>query len=231
MRACYLLLVLALLGADTPPTGGTVTGSVLAIQDSKVVTRKHVYVYLEPIGQRRGALPGTGIKKQIVQKNKQFAPRVVVVPIGAQVWFPNADRDRHNVYSPTEPAFDLGTYGPSKQGKDHVFEDKDEFDIYCDVHRFMSAKVKVVDSPYIAQVVAGKFTFGNVAPGKYKVVAWGPNSSDVRYPKEITVTAGGTITLEREIHLQVKKPPLCHDRKDGTQYDKGEYGQCPPDFD
>ncbi|HEX5058721.1 MAG TPA: hypothetical protein VFV99_05135 [Kofleriaceae bacterium] len=230
MRALYLVLLLALLAADSPPSGGSVSGTVLAIQNSKVVSRKQVYVYLLPLG-KHDARPGAGIKKQIVQKNRQFSPRVVVVPVGAQVWFPNADRDRHNVYSPTEPTFDLGIYGPNAQGKDHVFEDEAEFDIYCDIHRFMSAKVKVVDSPYIVQAVNGKFSFSGIAPGKYRVIAWGPNSTEVKYPKEITVTAGGSVALDRELHLQIKTPPLCHDRLDGTEYDKNEYGKCPPDFD
>jgi plastocyanin len=239
MRALLPFLLLVLLGADPTPgsrtatpaqSGGTVSGSVRAVKNGKVVARKELYVYLKPLGAH-DAKPGAGIKRQIVQKELQFAPRVVVVPVGAVVAFPNGDRDKHNVYSPTEPSFDLGTYGPTPKGKERTFEDEDEVDIYCDVHRFMSAKVKVVDSPYIAKVVDGKFTFSGVKPGKYRVYAWGPNSPDVPYPKEITVTAGQTIQLDRELHLQIKTPPLCHDRKDGSEYDKNDYGKCPPDFE
>ena len=57
-----------------------------------------------------------------------------------------------------------------------------------------------------------------------------PNSPESRYPKEITVTAGAAITLDREVHLQLKSRSGCHDRKDGTLYDKADYNQCPKEF-
>ena len=59
MRALLPLLLLVLLGADaTPsgstaapaPSGGTVSGSVRAVKNGKVVARKEVYVYLKPLG-------------------------------------------------------------------------------------------------------------------------------------------------------------------------------------
>ena len=233
MRALALLLLVALLGADTPPTTGTVTGRVIAVKDGKPVARDDVYVYLEPVPRprKRRALPGDGVKKQIVQKDKQFRPRVVVVPIGAEVWFPNAEvtSEAHNVFSPTDPIFDLGKYGPDKKGRGHRFLDADEFNIFCDVHANMWAKVKVVDSPYIANVVGGTFTIGNVAPGTYKAVAWVRNSPEVRLG-DVVVTAGGTVTLPRDLHLQVRTRSGCHDRKDGTPYE-GKYADaCPEDY-
>ena len=231
MRARYLVLVLVLLGADTPaPAGGSISGSVVAVKNGKPISRDDVYVYLEPIGRpRRGALPGAGIKREIRQVNETFTPKVLVVPVGATVAFPNYENKEHNVFSPTDPIFDLGRYGPNKRGKSHKFEDAVEFDIFCDVHPKMWAKIKVVDSPYIAQVVAGKFTFANVPAGKYKVVAWVRNSPEVR-SGEVTVTNGGTVTLDRALHLQVKTRSGCHERKDGTAYDKKDYGQCPDDY-
>lgn len=234
MRARYLVFVLALLGAtETPaPQGGTITGTVRAVKDTKFVDKyDYAYVYLEPVTRtRRSTAPGAGTKREIVQKNKSFNPRVLVVPLGAEVSFPNSDPDIHNVFSPTDPVFDLGRYKTDKKGKSHRFDDVDEYDIFCDMHREMWAKVKVVDTPYIAQVVGGKFTLPNVAPGKYKLVAWAPNSPESRYPKEITVTAGAAIALDREVHLMLKSRSGCHDRKDGTLYDKADYNQCPKEF-
>jgi len=231
MRARYLVLLFVLLGADaTPPAGGMITGTVLAIKNTKAVAYEYAYVFLEPAGRRRGPAPGTGIRREIVQKNKTFVPKVVVVPVGAEVAFPNFDVDAHNVFSPTDPVFDLGRYKTDKKGKSHRFDDTDEFDIFCDMHRDMWAKIKVVNTPYIAQVVGGKFTLANVPPGTYKLVAWAPNTPETRYPKDITVTAGGTVTLDREIHLQLKTRSGCHDRKDGTLYDKADYNQCPKEF-
>ena len=47
----------------------------------------------------------------------------------------------------------LGRYGPNKKGRSHKFEDAEEFDIFCDIHPEMWAKVKSVDSAYIERVV------------------------------------------------------------------------------
>jgi plastocyanin len=190
-----------------------------------------VFVYLEPIARRaRGAaLPGAGTKREIRQVGEQFVPRVLVVPVGAEVFFPNYENKEHNVFSPTEPIFDLGRYKTDKKGKSHKFEFADEFDIFCDIHSKMSAKVKAVDSAYIVPVVDGKFTFTNVPAGKYKVVAWVRESPEVK-SGEVTVSAGATTTLDRELHLQVKMLSGCHKRKDGTDYDGKNYGQCPDDY-
>ena len=238
MRAPFLVLVFVLLGAGpATPTGGTITGSVVAVKDGNAIARDDVYVYLEQLPRpKRDALPGAGQTREIVQKTDDgskgpyFNPRVLVVPVGTAVTFPNLDKGQdHNVFSPTDPIFDLGKYGFSKKGKARTFDIADEFDIFCDVHPTMWAKVKVVDSPYIARVVAGKFTFTNIPAGKYKVVAWVRNSTEVR-SSIITLTAGGTVKLDRELHLQVKSRSGCHDRKDGTPYTQ-KYGKpCPEDY-
>ena len=238
MRARYLIFVLVLLGADpAAPQGGTISGSVVAVKDGKAVSRDDVYVFLEQVPRpKRDALPGAGQTREIVQKTEKkedgpfFFPRVLVVPVGTTVFFPNLDKqEQHNVFSPTDPIFDLGKYGFSKKGKPRKFEVADEFDIFCDVHPTMWAKIKVVESPYITRVVNGKFSFANIPPGKYKVVAWVRNSSEVRSGL-VTLAAGGTVTLDRELHLQVKSRSGCHERKDGTPY-TAKYGKpCPEDY-
>ena len=63
------------------------------------------YVYVD--GLRSSA---RGHTVEIKQRDKQFAPRVVVVPLGTKVVFPNQDTVIHNVFS-TAPgnSFDLGS--------------------------------------------------------------------------------------------------------------------------
>ena len=229
-----LIALLPLLGgADKPaPVGGSITGSVIAVKDGKPVTIDDVYVYLQPVGRRSKDIPGTNVRKTIHQKavngSKAFEPHVVVIPVGGEVAFPNDDKEDHNVFSPTDPPFDLGRYNTDKKGKVHKFEDADEFDIFCDIHPQMWAKVKVVDSPYIAQVVDGKFAFAAIPPGTYKVVAWATSSAEVKSDK-IVVSAGGTTALATALHLQVVVRSGCHDRKDGTPYDAkyGRNSRCP----
>jgi plastocyanin len=226
MRGAIVLLLLALLGADVPPSGGAITGTVVVVKDGKPTKRADVYVYLEttPRPRRRSKLPGDGVHRQIRQEKVAFVPSVLVVPVGTEVAFPNYDKFEHNVFSPTAPPFDLGRYSGDRTGKSHVFQDTDEFDIYCDIHREMRATVKVVDSAQILAVPGGTFSFANVPPGTYKVVAWIADSPEVR-SETVVVTAGGTAKLAADLHLQLSTRSGCHDRKDGTPYDK--YATCP----
>ena len=229
----HLVALMPLLVAadNTAPRGGSITGSVVAVKDGKPTKPADIYVYLEKVGRggKKTQLPGKGVRREIHQKGEAFDPHIVVIPVGAEVAFPNDDKQEHNVFSPTDPPFDLGRYNTDKKGKTHVFEDADEFDIYCDIHPQMWATVKVVDSPYIAKVEDGKFSFANVPPGTYKVIAWTRNSAEVKSEK-VAVSAGGSVSLSSALHLQVTVRSGCHDRKDGTPYDAkyGRYSRCPP---
>lgn len=223
-----LALVLLLLGNAPATPAGSVTGTVVALQKGKRVPVTYVYVYLRPVKPSYGKPPGDGQKFAIHQKHEQFEPHVLVIPRGAVVWFPNDDgSEMHNVFSNDEPHFDLGRAdGTQSRSLHETFEAENEFGVYCDIHQQMWAKVKVVDSPYIAAVGAdGHYALGNVAPGTYKVVAWAPSSTEVLSEK-ITVTDGQTATA-RELHLQMAPINIVHDRKDGSQYPTGQYQPHP----
>ena len=91
-----------------------------------------------------------------------------------------------------------------------------EYDIFCDVHVGMNAKVKVVESDHIALVVDGVFTLTNVPAGKYRVIAWAPDSDESK--ETVTVVAGSTTTVP-QLNVQLGKPKP-HRHIDGTPYDK-----------
>ena len=66
-----------------------------------------LYVYVDNF---RGP-PVRGKAVEIKQENKQFIPRVQVVPVGTTVSFPNLDPIFHNVFSNSpRNGFDLGSY-------------------------------------------------------------------------------------------------------------------------
>src|SRR5882724_7065201 len=66
-------------------------------------------VYLEGGTAADGARP---VNVDIAINDKEFVPRVVVVPVGSTVRFLNHDPFDHNVFSASEPnPFDLGQYG------------------------------------------------------------------------------------------------------------------------
>jgi plastocyanin len=229
MRFTTLLLTFALCllasAPDAAPVGATISGRVSVIDGGKPVARPDVYVYVESLGKRKSKKPpGEGILETITQDHETFVPHVVVVPVGAEVAFPNVDHKDHNVFSPTDPPgqFDLDRNNYDTKGKRHQFVDAAEMDIYCDIHPQMTAKVKVIDSSYFGKVIDGSFTLTGIPPGTYKVVAWAPDSQEVKSEK-LVVGENATITLADELHLQAGRPPKSHRRKDNTSYPATQY--------
>jgi plastocyanin len=222
MRGYFIFIVflVALPAGIAAPAGGVVKGRIVVFASGRKIqppTDAPAYVFLEesrPSPHKNSF--GNNKVAEIVHRGTQFDPHVRVVPVGATVVFPNADTDEHSAFSPTEQdPFNLGRY---KQGArpSHKFDDPAEFDIYCDIHKDMWAKVKVVNSDWIAKVENDTFTISDVPPGEYKVVAWFHDSLEVR-SDPITVKAGETTQLPVELHVQAGKQKL-HKHKDGRPY-------------
>jgi plastocyanin len=208
-----------------PAENGTVQGKIIAVTGPKVVAPVDVWVYLAPKAKAESAkraLPTA----QIVQKKTQFQPHILVVPKGTTIEFPNNDSEDHNVFSP-DPYFDLGRYAPNKTPvptrKFDIANELDQpsdFPIYCDIHKCMWARVKVVDVPgpeYIGRVdpVGGSFAL-HVPPGTYDLFAWTAGSRPV-HAGEFELAAGKTITLH-DLHLQLANVNTEHNNKDGAPY-------------
>jgi plastocyanin len=224
MRRFYLaLLPLLALPAAIPseaaPSGGTVTGTV-AVFDKAKPTKADVWVYLLPVVPKgKKAPPPKPTYARISQFNQKFVPDRVVVPVGSTIAFPNDEPSNieHNVFSPTPPFFDLSRYGP-KKSKPKQFLDAGEFEIYCDIHQKMNARVKVIESNYYVKAKDGAFTIPNVPAGTYTVIAWAPDS-DESTEGPITVVDGGNATVPHvlKVHLGPAKPP--HNHLNGQPYD------------
>lgn len=144
-------------------------------------------VYFEPAGgapPRRSAAPF-----EMVTRQKQFQPRVMVVPRGARVRFPNQDPILHNVFSVSPGnAFDLGLYreGP---GKEQKLQQPGLVRIFCNVHHSMVAYLLVLDTPYYTQPGPdGKFTLTGLPKGPGRLTVWHeqaePWTIDVKLPQQ-----------------------------------------------
>jgi plastocyanin len=209
-----LLVVLVLVpsGPSAAPAGGTVTGQVVLRKVGKPVRDpQDVWVYLTRLRPYRKAV---AVKATIAQRGLNFVPHAQVVPLGSSVAFPNNDSEEHNVFSPSDPRFNLKRYGGG-QSKDRTFASEGEYDIYCDIHKDMTAKVKVVDSDFIAKVEHGAFSVTGVSAGTYQVVAWAPDSEEAR-SAEITVRDGAIVTVPA---LNVQQGPA----KPHTRWDHSPY--------
>src|SRR5262249_28615294 len=94
--------IAALFVCGAVSAGGSIEGTVIV--KSKGLFGKegakgdasNVVIFLEELQQ-----PNANGKAQIVQKGKQFSPRVLPIVMGGLVEFPNEDPFNHNVFSPT----------------------------------------------------------------------------------------------------------------------------------
>ena len=130
-------------------------------------------VFLESRDARLAARPAPGT--EIAQANKQFEPRVLVVPVGTSVSFPNRDTVRHHVYS-FSPAktFELKLY-TGTAASPVVFDKAGVAVLGCNIHDHMAAWVVVVETPYFGRSTqAGAVVMHNVPAGSYRLRVWHP---------------------------------------------------------
>jgi plastocyanin len=178
------------------PAGTDVRGRVTILEKGNKPSSDlaNAVVYLE------GGEPAPPVAQtlEIAISDKEFVPRVTVVPQGATVQFPNHDPFEHNVFSVTEPnQFDLGRYGRGET-KGHTFANPGLVRVFCNVHPRMVAFVLVMDTRYVTQPAAdGSFAIAGVAPGRYTLHVWHERSPEVT--RELTVGAKGDSDLNVEL--------------------------------
>jgi len=112
---------------------------------------------------------------RMAQQNLQFDPFVLVVPVGADVDFPNLDTVRHHVYS-FSPAktFELKLYGRDET-RVVRFDKPGVVPLGCNIHDNMVAFIVVVDTPYAAKTdAAGQAVIHGVPAGPQPLRVWHP---------------------------------------------------------
>ena len=111
----------------------------------------------------------------VSQKDMQFHPFVLVVPLGAKVSFPNLDPTRHHVYS-FSPAkkFELKLFARD-QSRSVVFDRPGVVALGCNIHDAMTAFIFVSDTQFAAKTGAnGIAQFANAPSAPGKVSVWHP---------------------------------------------------------
>lgn len=169
--AFTLLLVIA--GIASAQTAA-VTGQVV-VRHAR--TNQHgnqdVVLWLKPLTTPVSLPEVSSQRFRMTQKNKQFEPHLLVVPVGTAVEFPNQDPFFHNVFSLYKgKKFDLGLYeaGSTKTVR---FERPGVSFVFCNIHPGMSAYIVAVETPYYAVSDArGQIAFPRVAPGLYRLQIW-----------------------------------------------------------
>jgi plastocyanin len=154
-------------------------------------SRLVVYVDDLPLS---GSLPTSAT---LAQKNVQFAPEILVVPVGTSVSFPNQDTIFHNVFSLSKAKqFDLGYY-PAGQTRTVKFEKAGVIQVYCHIHRDMNAAILVVPNQwYMRPGKDGTFTLSEIPAGTHYVVVWHKSAGFFRKRVEVPETGASEVSFE-----------------------------------
>lgn len=110
---------------------------------------------------------------KLLQKNREFRPHLLVIPVGSVVEFPNKDPFFHNVFSLFDgKRFDLGLYEAGST-KSVTFSREGVSYIFCNIHPEMSAVVLTLStSLYSIADSGGSFHIAHVPPGQYELHVW-----------------------------------------------------------
>jgi plastocyanin len=145
---------------------------------------------------------------RMAQQHLQFAPFVLVAPVGATVAFPNYDAVRHHVYSfsPVHP-FELKLYGRDET-RSVRFDRPGVVPLGCNIHDSMIAFIKVVDTPYAAKTGAdGEAMLRDAPAGNVVMHVWHPymKSPNNEVVRSIVIPHGG---VGREaVNIDLRAPP------------------------
>jgi plastocyanin len=159
----------------------------------------------------------------IDQVDKEFFPRVTIVPVGASVTFPNHDDVRHQVYS-FSPAkrFELPLYA-GVPAQPVVFDKPGVVVLGCNIHDWMVGYVYVSESPFFAKTGKdGKAVLAELPARAYVLRIWHPQletSEDatrktIDVSRDRRVEAAWTLNLKREV--RVRRAPTSE--RGGTKY-------------
>ena len=191
-------------------SGGGGAGSIMGKVRVGANIPAEAYVYFD--GQR--SVPSHPPSIEIKQANRQFEPAVAVVPVGAQVLFPNHDTIFHNVFSNTPgDAFDLGPLKAGQVPKPVTFLKPGHVEVFCNIHARMRADVLVVPNAHWTRVKPdGTFHLPAIPVGSRRIVLWGPGLKPVAQQVEVTPD-GVSVNLNTDT-----SPPGPHPNKTGGAY-------------
>jgi plastocyanin len=182
------------------PTSAAYPGrSVPAAALAPVSELRNVVVYLRNAPPR----PLPPVHAEIRQHDETFLPRVVAVPVGSIVDFPNDDPIYHNVFSLSSASkFNLGRY-PQGKSKSVKFDKPGLVRVFCDIHSHMSATVLVFNHPWFAVPdESGRFELPEVPAGDREITAWHERLGDTSLV--VRVDSGRSATADFVLPVPAK---------------------------
>jgi plastocyanin len=166
-----ILCALALAGAALPLAAAPLNVRVVDVSGRPV---RDAIVTLYPAGTSARP-PRVGGRVVVAQQNLQFRPFLTIVPVGADVSFPNLDPTKHHVYSFSQAKkFELKLFAKDQSRTVH-FDKPGIVALGCNIHDQMSAFIVVTDSAWTARTNAqGIASFGDAPNTPARLTVWHP---------------------------------------------------------
>ncbi len=165
-----LLLGLALASISCPLAASPLSVRVVDASGRPV---RDAVVTLYPAGTAHPAHAGG--RFLVSQKDLQFHPFLTIVPVGADVSFPNLDPTRHHVYSfSAAKKFELKLFARDQSRTVH-FDKPGVVALGCNIHDQMAAFIFVTDTAWTARTNArGAVVFADAPNGPARLMLWHP---------------------------------------------------------
>ena len=120
-------------------------------------------------------MPRPGGHYVVSQEHLQFHPFLTIVPVGADVSFPNLDPTKHHVYSfSAAKRFELKLFAKDQSRTVH-FDKPGVVALGCNIHDSMSAFIVVTDSAWTSRTnPQGVAVFADAPNAPGRVTVWHP---------------------------------------------------------
>jgi plastocyanin len=195
------ILACALAGAMQPLCAAPLS---IRVVDAVGHPVRDAVVALYPAGS--AARPARGGGRYVVsQQNLQFHPFLTIIPVGADVSFPNLDPTKHHVYS-FSPAkrFELKLFAKDQSRTVH-FDKPGVVALGCNIHDQMSAFIVVTDSAWTARTNAqGIAAFADAPNAPGRVTVWHPY---LRVPGGIVQQGVAASQRSASFSVRLRPPP------------------------
>src|SRR6478672_6970841 len=195
------LLFAAGLGLTAPLSAAPLAVRVVDASGRPV---RDAVVTLYPAGSAARA-PSAGGRFLVSQQNLQFHPFLTIIPVGADVSFPNLDPTKHHVYS-FSPAkkFELKLFAKDQTRTIH-FDKAGVVALGCNIHDQMSAFIIVTDSAWTARTNAqGLAAFADAPNAPGRVTVWHPY---LRAPSAVVQQPIGPAQRSANFSVRLRPPP------------------------
>lgn len=218
-RFCCALLAVLLAAVGLLPRIGFADAVQLrvVVADAKGAPLPDAVVTLRSPGSSGGAAARTRLPLPaepiiIQQLDREFVPRVTVIPVGARVSLPNNDAVPHSVYSfSAAKQFEFDVYvGSSPQVL--TLDKVGIITLGCNIHDWMVGYIVVVDTPFARRSDArGAVSFTAVPEGDYELRVWHPQQRSRDHVAQLSLSEPSqtkTITVDVAPARVRYKPPL-----------------------